>query len=122
MTEIPKNCEELDNLYTETIEKFKDINKTEKDVKWIGTKDGKFAINWNKFSKISNICYDGGFGKQNIPYDLVIVFKDKTYLRRETYDGSEWWEYIIFPVKMKNAKSFKLNNPDDSSYWEIEED
>ena len=121
MTEITENCAELDNLYNETVEKFKDIKKTEKDVKWIGTKDGKFAVDWKTFAKISKICYDSGFGSQEIPYNLVVVFKDKTYLRRGTYDGSEWWEYIIFPTKMKNANRFKFVKVDNVYDVEIED-
>lgn len=28
-----------------------------------------------------------------IAADLVVVFTDGGFLRREEYDGSEWWEY-----------------------------
>ena len=45
------------------------------------------------FKKIGKIEYSGGFGAQEIAADLIIYFKDKSYITRGEYDGSEWWEY-----------------------------
>lgn len=47
-----------------------------------------------------------GYGSAAIATDLIIYFKDHTYIVRGEYDGSEWWEYNV-P---------KLYNEDDKYY------
>lgn len=47
----------------------------------------------NRLKKVLDIDYDNGYGSQEIAADLVVVFTDGGFLRREEYDGSEWWEY-----------------------------
>lgn len=96
------------NLLEQTIEEIKDSGHAIKDISWIGSYDKEYAINWKKFKKIANIEYDSGFGGQEIAKDLVIVFKDGSWLNRTEYDGAESWGYIrnmnsSFP---KNAKTF----------------
>jgi len=95
-----------DNLLEETLHKMEYNNKQENDVDWVGSRDGKYAINWNQFKAIGNIKYDSGFGGQEIAPDLVIVFKDGTWLERHEYDGSEWWEYKETPQRQKEATPF----------------
>lgn len=45
--------------------------------------------------KVLDIDYDDGYGSQEIAADLVVAFTDGGFLRREEYDGSEWWEYEV---------------------------
>ena len=40
--------------------------------------------------------YDNGFGSQHL-YG-TILFKDNTWLSREEYDGSEYWQYNVPPT------------------------
>jgi len=40
--------------------------------------------------------YDDGYGSQEL--FGVVVFKDGTWLDREEYDGSEWWDYRKCPT------------------------
>lgn len=46
-----------------------------------------------------NFKYDNDFGKQEL--FGYVVFKDKTWLERDEYDGREWWEYKCCPTKEK---------------------
>ena len=50
-----------------------------------------------EINKLSNITYNSGYGTQEL-YGAV-VFKDKSWLERGEYDGSEWWKYKTVPTK-----------------------
>lgn len=75
------------------------------DVMFIGSSDGKYRLPWSEFEKISDFTYDRGFGAQEIAKDLIIYFKDKTYIARGEYDGSEWWEYNVPKVFNEDEES-----------------
>jgi hypothetical protein len=96
----------MTNLLSETKQVLENHNKEPKDVSWVGSVDGEFAITWSDFEKIADVEYDSGFGAQEIAKDLVIVFTDGTYMNRGEYDGSEWWEYHQAPTKKSDAKPF----------------
>ena len=81
------------NFKEETLKEISESGHEEKDVLFIGSKDGKLRISIEKFKEISDFDYDSGFGGQEIPQDLIVYFKDKSYLDRREYDGSEWWKY-----------------------------
>jgi len=42
-----------------------------------------------------DFSYDEGYGTQEI--SGFIVFLDNSWLSRQEYDGSEWWEYHTCP-------------------------
>lgn len=46
---------------------------------------------------LAAIDYDNGYGGQEL--FGTIVFKDNTWLEREEYDGSEWWELRELPIE-----------------------
>ena len=94
------------NLLSETKRKILNSKHQISDVAWVGSYDGEYAISWNKFEDIANIEYDNGYGAVKIATDLVVVFKDKSYLIRREYDGSEWWEYNHELIKRPNAARF----------------
>jgi len=79
----------------ETLEAIKDSGHKESDVMFIGSSDGVYRLSFKDFAKIADFTYDSGFGAQEIAKDLIIYFKDKTYIQRSEYDGSEWWEYNV---------------------------
>lgn len=88
------------NFLDETKDAIKETNHRIEDIMFIGSKDGKYRINWEKFKTISDFNYDNGCGSAEIPDNLIIYFKDGTYLFRNEYDGSEWWECIVEkPIK-----------------------
>lgn len=39
--------------------------------------------------------YDAGYGMQYI--DGIVWFEDTSWLKRNEYDGSEWWAYMNTP-------------------------
>jgi len=85
------------NLLKETIETLELYDKSPKDVRWVGTEDGKYAISWEEFEKIAkDVEYYSGYGLQEIPDNLVVV-GDDWWLERAEYDGSEWWEFKTMP-------------------------
>jgi len=82
------------NLKQETIEAIEENKKDIKDVMFVGTNDGKLRIPIELFLDMSDFVYHNGFGGNEISTNLIVFFKDGSYLRREEYDGSEWWTYI----------------------------
>ena len=96
------------NLLSETLEVLQESGKSpEKDVKWVGSANGKYAITWKEFKKIaSQVEYDNGYGGQEIANDLVVVGKN-WWLERGEYDGSEWWAIKKLPEKQLKTKDFK---------------
>jgi hypothetical protein len=100
------------NLKTETLELLKDNNKTLDDIKeyYINytehrDENGKFYYNYkhtefygdgNSFdiSKL-DFEYDDSYGTQEV--HGFISFTDDTWLEREEYDGSEWWDFKECP-------------------------
>lgn len=96
---------DVQNLLTETINTLASFGKHESQVTFVGSRDGKYAISWDEFTRIADITYHSGFGGQEIATDLVVVGAD-WWLERHEYDGSEWWEYKCLPSAPKEAKPF----------------
>ncbi len=98
------------NFLVETLEVIKDSGHKQSDVMFIGSKDGEYRATMKEFKKLANFEYDDGFGAAEIASDLIIYFKDKSYIGRGEYDGSEWWEYNE-PLNLKEDKdSKKISN------------
>lgn len=106
----------------ETICAIKESDHKTSDVSFIGSLDGKYRISFKQFKKIANFDYDSGFGSPKIAIDLIICFKDNTYIKRGEYDGSEWWEYNE-PLKLsKIFKEFTNLGGGSEIMWETVED
>lgn len=69
------------------------VEHSESDIMFVGSDDGKYRMNWEKFKQKANFLYDNGYGAQEIACDLIVCFKDGSYLDRYEYDGSESWAY-----------------------------
>ena len=80
------------NFKRETLEAIERSRHTIEDVMFIGSSDGKYRMTMDKFLQVSDFEYDDGYGAPEIAQDLIIYFKDKTYITRGEYDGSEWWQ------------------------------
>lgn len=78
-------------LIQETKDFIAALGYTKDDIAWIGCSD--FTIPINCFWDAPPQEYDAGYGFPEVATDLVIVFKDNSWLERAEYDGSEWWEY-----------------------------
>lgn len=83
----------MTNFKRETLEAIEESNHEVEDVMFVGSYDGKYRININNFLENSDFVYDNGYGFTEIPTDLIVYFYDRSYLSRDVYDGSEWWEY-----------------------------
>lgn len=81
------------NLLEETIEVLKDNNKTIEDIIWFGSRNER---NTNNLKNFLDVCYDSGYGCNEIPSGLILV-GDTFWLNRGEYDGSEWWNFISYP-------------------------
>ena len=95
------------NLLDETKGAISQSEHSTDDVRFVGSRDERLGIPW------LDIDYDNGYGSQEIAADLVVVFTDGGFLRREEYDGSEWWEYeppFRVPTTQKPFKLVKLTS------------
>lgn len=90
-----------ENLWNETINILEQFSKTFDDVYWIGGDD--FTISKEQFKELANTHYYAGFGSPKVATDLKVVGKD-WWLERHEYDGSEWWEFKVLPIKPKEKK------------------
>ena len=102
----------MPNLLEETIQEINNSNHSISDIDWIG--GSKCYIDVQDFINMAaQTYYDAGYGSQEVAEDLVIVFKDNTWLERAGYDGSEWWRYQAVPQKpLKKITPKRLSN-----YW-----
>ena len=88
------------NLLDETKGEISQSGHSTDDVRFVGSRDEKLGIPWSQAEKVLDIDYDDGYGGQEIAVDLVVVFTDGGFLRREEYDGSEWWEFKERPKQI----------------------
>ena len=96
------------NLLDETKSAISRSKHSTDDVRFVGSRDEKLGIPWSQAEKVLDIDYDNGYGSQEIAADLVVAFTDGGFLRREEYDGSEWWEYEPPFRVTETQKPFKL--------------
>lgn len=91
----------MTNLLTETLNRMKNLKKGERLVRWIGSRDGKYVITWEQFKEIAKdyeyntYCYS--LKITPVPEDLVVVFKDDSWLSRVWDDGDIYWVYHELP-------------------------
>jgi hypothetical protein len=94
-------------LIQETKDYIEALGYSKEDIQWIGGHD--FTIPIDCFWKAAPQVYDAGYGSQEVAMDLVIVFKDGSWLERQEYDGSEWWAYKRcpnMPLRIESVKRF----------------
>lgn len=84
----------MSNFLKETKEDIMYSLHTEQDVMFVGSDDGEYRISWDEFKKIANFEYDNNYGVQEIASDLIVYFKDNSWLERCEEDGSEWWSFV----------------------------
>lgn len=94
-----------ENLLKETIETLRQHNKSLDDVEWFGWSDRYMPL--KRIREILDVEYYAGFGEVEISPTLIICGKD-WWLERDSYDGSEWWEYKE-QLKKPKAKATNFN-------------
>jgi hypothetical protein len=99
----------LTNLLDETIKRIEGYGKTIDDVQWVG--DEYIHFTWDEFVELAkNFDYDSGFGGNAVINELMVVGTD-WWMTRGEYDGSEWWDFHIYPLKPKqHIKPKHLND------------
>ena len=98
------------NFLEETKSAIRESEHLIEDIMFIGSNDGKYRMKWYEFDVKANFDYDNGFGWQEIPENLIIYFKDGTYIFRNEYDGSEWWECIVKKPFKENDSYITITN------------
>lgn len=102
------------NFLQETEDIFSMIDKTWDDIDFIG--GDSFSVSVENFREVAaRTEYETGYGAPEIATDLVIVFTDGSWLGREEYDGSEWWQYYYCPVKPMKRKLISALSVNESS-------
>ena len=96
------------NLWEETIEKLQRNGYTFDDVIAIYGED--FQITKENFEEVAKETdYYDGFGAQKVAADLTILGTN-FIMKREEYDGSEWWNLIYIPdISSLNKKVKKVS-------------
>ena len=88
------------------------------DYWWVGWDDDNQCIFnsdsieiMKKFLNDNYSNYDNWWGSQELYWE--IVFKDKTWLERWEYDGSEWWEYKKCPERKLSKDEVRIKEIDE---------
>lgn len=91
------------NLLAETERCFSELNFSWDDVAFIACDD--FSISIENFRQVAATAdYDAGYGAPEVAQDLIIVFKNDSWLERDEYDGSEGWIYRHLPYKPETER------------------
>ena len=114
------------NLLEETLKEIINSGHTVNDVhhvmvkdkekEFFGKDDPAVAISWEDFEKISSdFNYYHGYGTEYVWVGCKVIFSDRSYLKRNTYDGSEWWEFVDMPnlnvtIEKYNSNSMSIND------------
>lgn len=97
---------ELD-LIQETKDFISALGYKKEDIQWMGGRD--FAIPIDDFWNSKPQFYSAGYGWQEVAPDFKVAFKDHSWIQREEYDGSEWWEYYHYPempLRIESVNNF----------------
>lgn len=97
------------NLLRETLDILSQHGKRLDDV--VAICNNSFQITKQDFIEYADMEYDNGYGCEEINPNLKLIGED-FWLERNTYDGSEWWEYKTFPqysnLPYKKADEYTL--------------
>jgi hypothetical protein len=98
------------NFYIETCIALSNAKQEFTDIVYIGDNKHHY-IEVEEFPAIANFSYDNSFGSPKIATDLVIVFRDHSWLSRAEYDGKEWWTYHVKPSSLLTHKATAVTTP-----------
>jgi len=104
------------NLLKDTVDTLIKNDKKDSDIKWVGSKDGKFS--WKKFKLLADTNVNPIFGSPQVAENLLIVGKN-WWLERHEHDGSEWWEYKELPnepINKMDVKALTVDQATDLGY------
>lgn len=106
------------NLLTETAAHMERAGQSPADVVFIGSTKSGHSCTWEDFARLADVEYHDGFGGQEVATDLIIVFRDGSWMERGEYDGSEWWEFREpFTVPAEAKPILRLVRGEDDCGW-----
>lgn len=94
------------NFGSETLTFIRKHDKDIEDIKEIQVYnyDGPREVDVDDFFRWAyRIVYDSGYGAEYL-HSMVIIFKDGSYIDRDSYDGSEFWVYHFIETGLPKAK------------------
>lgn len=105
------------NLIVNIKKIMKFYNKTVEDIDWVGNAEGTLVNDWEFFKEHCNINYDNWDGP-GTPYDIVVVFKDGSWLERDCDMESmnEFWCYRKPPTESAISSPFQFEKCVDDDY------
>lgn len=86
------------NFGDETFEMLTKHGYTRDNIDWIGNNFFQIEEGWF-WTLADNSNYDAGYGRPEMPGDIIIMMDDGTWFKRHEYDGSEWWIHVAPPKK-----------------------
>lgn len=93
----------IKNLLEETRQLLEDNGLSLDDIEAVFGED--FQIPVAEFVELAKATdYDAGYGAPKVATDLIILLKDGSWLTREEYDGSEWWQMHRRPSPPEEAR------------------
>ena len=102
----------MTNLLAETLTAITNSGHSVTDVVYVGAADGH-SCSLEEFVTLADVEYDSGFGAQEVASDLVILFRDGSWLQRDEYDGAESWEIVrpfVAPAVRKSIQRLVRGN------------
>ena len=98
----------MENLLKETIDSLEYSDKTDKDVLWVGLRDGSLRCSWDEFAAMAvDLEYEEWDGVPQIHEDLI-VFGRGWWLEREYYDGCSSWRFKESPELLNAPRKLNL--------------
>ena len=95
----------MTNLLKETLRDIETAGKDVAQITYIGSVSGDYSCTVAEFLVLANVEYDSGYGGQEVASDLIIKFRDGSWMERGEYDGSEWWNYQTSPEVSEVAET-----------------
>lgn len=84
------------NLLHSTLEVMSRHNKHPSDIKYIGDIKGNY-LEWDQFFVAANTEHGFDNDQLRVAIDLMIIFNDNSWMTRQVFTGTEWWEYVELP-------------------------
>lgn len=81
------------NLLHQTLATLARMDETPAEIMFIGSEATNHQCTWDEFCVLADKDYDNGFGIEEVATDLVIICRSGARMWRNSYDGSEWWEF-----------------------------